>query len=263
VPSRLAPQPLQFLVVILAGIAAAMPAIAGTPPLAVAVDLATDCAATGGVRHLDEAVARGLLAFNTPYLFGGRALRTNLTCGACHGSAAPSGIAASLSFRIPPPDIARIAAEGIDVGAFAAQSIPAEFEGPPPPAAILRGLAALGRVMSPRGATPVCAIDAPALIDIELRLIAVEAPAADPDRLVFLIDSTRFALGQMRMAGAAPAAAILAANAGLRAVSDAVDAGGPTPAAALFGALAQSWERMMAQRGEAAFTLAPEREASR
>jgi hypothetical protein len=158
------------------------------------------CASTPQVLRLSPEVALGLVAFNSPYLFGGKALRSQLTCGACHAKDGPSGAAVRLRLRAPVPDL-RAAAGRIDVAGFVDHAVVAEFDGPPLPRRTARALAALAGVLAPLSADPaeMCRVDAASLVAIGLRLAIarVGAADADADELDFLLDSLRFILGEM------------------------------------------------------------------
>jgi hypothetical protein len=158
------------------------------------------CAATPNVLRLSPEVALGLVAFNSPYLFGGKALRSQLTCGACHDKDGPSGAAVRLRLRAPVPDL-RAVAHRTDVAAFADRSVVAEFDGPPLPRRTARALAALADVLAPYASDPakMCHVDAATLVTIGLRLSVARISAADgdTDELDFLLDSLRFVLGEM------------------------------------------------------------------
>jgi hypothetical protein len=145
-------------------------------------------------------VALGLVAFNSPYLFGGKALRSQLTCGACHAKDGPSGAAVRLRLRAPVPDL-RSVADRIDIAAVVDRSVVAEFDGPPLPRRTARALAALAEVLAPYASDPagMCQVDATSLVTIGLRLTIARISAADVDvdELGFLFDSMRFVLGEM------------------------------------------------------------------
>jgi hypothetical protein len=237
-------------------------AASGTMPLLLQTALKPAfCGLPGaaGAPALSTTVALGLLAFNTPYLFGGRAQRTGLTCGACHGTEGPSGAAAHLVFRQPVPDLALAAARGVNVAGFAGHAVPGEFDGPPPAVEILAGLAALAGAMAPkdRATTPACTVTADSLIGIELRLIQRAMASADADRLDFLIDSTRFVLGAMA-AGMPDPAPILQTNQALRAAADAVDDGKRAQAMQGIRTASEVWEAIMAAHRERKFILTAE-----
>jgi len=211
---------------------------------------------------LTQPIAIGLMAFNTPYLFGGRAQRIGLTCGACHGGGGPSGAAARLTFKQPVPDIALAASHGVDVAHFARHAVMAEFNGPVPDSDLLAGLGALAGVMAPKGAaaTSACVVTAASLIGVELRLIQRQAGSADADRLDFMIDSTRFVLGAMAAERnpAALQAAIGQTNQALHAAEDAVDDGQRAKAAHGIAVASATWETIMADHHEQPFTLTAE-----
>lgn len=213
----------------------------------------------GDAPALSPAVALGLLAFNTPYLFGGRAARTGLTCSACHGAEGPSGAAAHLLFRQPVPDLALAAAQGVNVAAFAGHAVPQEFDGPPPPAEMLAGLAALAGVLAPKGqaADAACLVTPDGLIGLDLQLILRAVTTADAERLDFLIDSTRFVLGVMAASPPGPAP-ILQTNRALSAAEEAIDLGQRAEAAGGIRTASNAWDAMMAVHRERRFILSAE-----
>jgi len=148
-----------------------------------------------------QQLALGLVAFNSPYLFGGKALRSHLTCGACHSQEGLSGAALRLRLRGPVPDL-RAAASHTDVAAFVAHAVETEFDGPPLSQQNASALTVLLEVLAPMELDPQSAyrVDAPALIAIGLRLsVALAAKAeSETEQLVFVIDSLRFLLGEIQ-----------------------------------------------------------------
>jgi len=180
------------------------------------------CPIAQGNVQLSPDVALGLIAFNSPYLFGGKALRSQLTCGACHAKEGPSGAAVRLRLRTPVPDLGLLSS-GVDVAAFVSRAVKHEFDGPPLPPRTGRALSALASVLAPHAA-PVaesCLVDGASLVAIGLRLCAAQAAAAHPDaeELAFVRDSLRFVLGELAegTSYAAPAALIERTNRALRA----------------------------------------------
>jgi hypothetical protein len=141
-----------------------------------------------------------LVAFNSPYLFGGKALRSQLTCGACHAKDGPSGAAIRLRLRAPVPDL-RALASRVDVAAFAEHAVIAEFDGPPLPRRTARALATLAHVLASHSSEPtqMCRVDATSLVFIGLQLAIARVGSAgtDADEVDFLLDSLRFILGEM------------------------------------------------------------------
>jgi hypothetical protein len=158
------------------------------------------CPTSPKALRLSPDVALGLVAFNSPYLFGGKALRSQLTCGACHAKDGPSGAALRLRLRAPVPDLHAVA-HRTDVAAFASRSVVAEFDGPPLPRRTARALTALADVLAPYASDPskICQVDAASLVMIGLRLgiARLSAVDGDADELSFLLDSLRFVLGEM------------------------------------------------------------------
>ena len=180
------------------------------------------CPTAQGSVQLSPDVAFGLVAFNSPYLFGGKALRSQLTCGACHAKDGPSGAAMRLRLRAPAPDLGLLG-HAVDVAAFVAQAVEHEFDGPPLPPRTGRALSALAGVLAPH-ATPAassCLVDGASLVAIGLRLCAHQAGAAhgDTDEQDFVRDSLRFIIGELANGAppAVPAALIDDTNRVLRA----------------------------------------------
>lgn len=166
------------------------------------------CATAHGSRQLSPDIALGLVAFNSPYLFGGKALRSQLTCGACHAREGRSGAAARLRLPAPVPDLGLLGS-GVDVAAFVSRAVEHEFDGPPLPPRTAHALSALAGALAPDAApqSSTCAVDGASLVAIGLRLCAAQAAAAHPDaeELGFVRDSLRFVLGELAH-GAPPAA---------------------------------------------------------
>jgi hypothetical protein len=189
-------------------------ALAGEPPrqpvrLSTWLDRGA-CAATPHVLRLSPEVALGLVAFNSPYLFGGRALRSQLTCGACHAKDGPSGAAVRLRLRAPVPDLRTVSAR-VDVAAFVDHAVVAEFDGPPMPQRTARALAALAGVLAPLASDPAdrCEVNATALLAIGLQLAITRVDADDAEALDFLLDSLRFILGEMARSTPPPVPVLL------------------------------------------------------
>ncbi|MCW6512826.1 hypothetical protein [Lichenifustis flavocetrariae] len=148
---------------------------------------------------VDQEVALGLVAFNSPYLFGGKALHDDITCGACHNDKGASGAVVRLRFRKPVPNLREASERGIDVASFVDHAVVSEFGGQPAVADVTRALAALARVFAVPSAAldSTCRIGPAGLVDIALRRLAArlgQIEVADAD---FLIDSARFVLGEM------------------------------------------------------------------
>lgn len=225
--------------------------LAGEPPrqpVRVSTWLDRDaCAPTPGVLRLSPEVALGLVAFNSPYLFGGKALRSQLTCGACHSNDGPSGAAVRLRLRAPVPDL-RAAAGRIDVAAFVDHAVVAEFDGPPLPRRTARALAALAGVLAPVASDPaeMCRVEAASLVAIGLRLAIARVGATDAgaDELDFLLDSLRFILGEMARGTPpdGPAFLLDETNRALHDAMPAVDDANGIVALATLQTLADRWE---------------------
>jgi hypothetical protein len=198
--------------------------------------------------RLSPDVALGLVAFNSPYLFGGKALRSQLTCGACHSNDGPSGAAVRLRLRALVPDL-RAAAGRIDVAAFIDHAVVAEFDGPPLPQRTARALAALADVLAPVSSNPAetCRVEAASLVGIGLRLAIdrVGATDAGADELDFLVDSLRFILGEMARGTPpeVPAFLLDETNRALHDAMQAVDDANGIVALATLQRLADRWEK--------------------
>lgn len=223
--------------------------LAGEPPrqaLRVSTWLDREaCAVMPKVLQLAPDVAFGLVAFNSPYLFGGKALRSQLTCGACHAKQGPSGAAVRLRLRAPVPEL-RAAAGRIDVAAFVVNAVVAEFDGPVLPRRTARALAALSGVIAPFSSDPaeMCRIDAASLVTIGLQLAIARVGAADADELDFLLDSLRFVLGEMARGTPpdVPAALLDETNRELHNVMPVVDDASSSVVLATLQRLAGRWE---------------------
>ena len=207
------------------------------------------CPTAQGSVQLSPDVALGLVAFNSPYLFGGKALRSQLTCGACHAKEGPSGAAVRLRLRAPVPDLGLLS-HVVDVAAFVAQAVEHEFDGPPLPPRTGRALSALASVLAPHAA-PVadsCLVDGASLVAIGLRLCAHHAGAAhgDTDEQDFVRDSLRFFIGELAhgVPSAVPAALIDDTNLLLR-TADRQSRGCGAPAS--LTQLANRWDAMEPQ----------------
>lgn len=158
------------------------------------------CSSTQGGVQLSPEIALGLVAFNSPYLFGGKALQSQLTCGACHATEGPSGAAVRLRLRKPVPDLGTVGTH-VDVASFAGQAVEHEFDGPPLAPRTAEALAALVDVLAPH-TTPrsvACPVDGASLLAIGLRLCAKQTYTAklDADEVDFIRDSLRFFIGEL------------------------------------------------------------------
>jgi hypothetical protein len=217
--------------------------------------------------YVSQQLALGLLAFNSPYLFGGKALRSQLTCGACHSQEGLSGAALRLSLRGPVPDL-RAAASHTDVAAFVTHAIKTEFDGPPLSQQNARALAALSDVLAPMALETKSAyrVDGSALIAIGLRLTVAFANKANAgtEELDFVIDSLRFLLGEMQRGKPTDADLGLLdeTNRALRAVmGDLEDAPPAKRQLALMPlqSLAERWEALRTQTAVLRLSQAPAR----
>ena len=209
-------------------------------------------------------VALGLVAFNSPYLFGGRALHNGLTCGACHNASAPSGAAVRFRFRKEVPDLRRSSERGVDVASFVDGALVHEFAARPASPKIANGLAALAKVIAPVSPSQEerCQIDAAALVDIALHLLQARTHSGTIEDAEFLIDSARFDLGEM--ARQDPADRFLqevigSANHSLRDLLPIVDAGKPDNALQAIRSTTERWEGDLQNRGLRPFAIEGEK----
>jgi hypothetical protein len=192
-------------------------------------------------------LALGLIAFNSPYLFGGKALRSQLTCGACHAQDGPSGAALRLRMRATVPDL-RAAADRIDVAAFVEHAVVAEFDGPPLPQRTSHALTALTRVLAPFSSDTagMCRVEAASLVSIGLQLASVWVRAADAsaDELAFLLDSLRFILGEMARStpSEVPASLLTETNRALHDAMQAIDSADSSVVLASLQRISRQWE---------------------
>jgi len=205
------------------------------------------CASTSEIVRLSPDLALGLVAFNSPYLFGGRALRSQLTCGACHAKDGPSGAALRLRMRAAVPDL-RSAADRIDVAAFVDHAVVAEFDGPPLPQRIAQALSSLTGVLAQFSSDTggMCQVDASSLVAIGLQLAVVRLSAADAsaDELGFLLDSLRFVLGEMVRAtpSEVPASLLSETNRTLQDAIKAIDDSNRSTALASLQRISRQWD---------------------
>jgi len=183
----------------------------------------------GAVRRSEEI---GRIAFRAPLLLGGQAARAGLSCAACHrngrtnahfhfpglsGDAGTADVTASLmsSHRgdgifnpKPIPDLAGDPAKlkvsrdptKDDLKKFIHGLITQEFDGPEPPAAVLDGIAAYVRSMSPaacKGPAPTTIRLRPMLDDVNEAVGLAQQSYADGDRATgrLLIGAARSMLG--------------------------------------------------------------------
>jgi hypothetical protein len=209
-------------------------------------------------------VALGLVAFNSPYLFGGRALHNGLTCGACHNASAPTGAAVRFRFRNKVPDLRRSSDRGVDVASFVDVALVHEFAGRPASRGLTSGLVALAKVIAPTPPStgPWCQIDAAALVDVTMHLLEAQTGSVTIEASEFLIDSARFDLGEMAREGPADTVlqvAISSANQSLRDLLPIVDSGQTDIALKSIRSLTERWEVALQKRGLQPFSVEEEK----
>ena len=153
--------------------------------------------------------ALGLVAFNTPYLFGGKALHDRLTCSSCHGASRISGPAERLEFDPPVPDLHRAVwlapigrlARSPDLESFILHAIRREFSGGEPPDDIVPALADYVRQLPvpEDGGKPSTgvAIGPLGIVQLATMLMIHRNQRDIAGRTSFLVASARNALGEV------------------------------------------------------------------
>lgn len=226
-----------------------------------------ECLRTPADPQAALALEVGRAAFRTPVLLGGQAARAGLTCESCHragrdnpdfqfpgASGAPGTADVTLSLFSshrgngahdpkPIPDLsgprAALKVGAADRQAFIAGLITEEFDGPPPSAATLAGLAAYVGALSPEACpAPARVRVTPALLMADARralgAARAEAAGGDTATAVLMVAAARARLGLIdeRYAGLpAEQRRVRAADAELADLQDGLREGGPdTPA---------------------------------
>jgi hypothetical protein len=212
------------------------------PPTRTGAEVSEPSCRGGGVacgsvdlKRVPRDVALGLVAFNSPYLFGAQALHDGITCQSCHADCGLSGPAVRLVFDAPVPRLhgrrwrgpENRRGDDPDLEAFARRAIVEEFDGPMPDPDIVSALAAYVRQLpDPAAGTSSRAIRLSSL-DVAITALALMDDALgrkDRLRLDFLVESARFVMGQEDAAESGdgsqvPRAALIVANDGLKAIS--------------------------------------------
>jgi hypothetical protein len=180
-------------------------------------------------------VALGLVAFNSPYLFGAQALHDGITCQSCHADCGLSGPAVRLVFDAPVPRLhgrrwrgpENRRGDDPDLEAFARRAIVDEFDGPMPDPDIVSALAAYVRQLPDTATGTSSHAIRLSSLDVAITTLALVDDALgrkDLMRLDFLVESARFVMGQEDAAESGdgsqvPRAALIVANDGLKAIS--------------------------------------------
>jgi hypothetical protein len=243
-------------------------------PVALFATEPTECLARPADPAAAQAVEVGRAAFRTPLLLGGQAARVGLTCESCHragrgnpqflfpgASGAPGTADVTLSLFSshrgnavhdpkPIPDLSgprdRLKIPAGQLPTFIRGLIVEEFDGREPPPAVLAGLAAYVRALSP-AACPAAThtpLRPAALLDDARRALAAAQGAMAPDdgetadrpTAVLMIAAARARLGlidERYKALPAEVARLRAADAGLAALQQAVRDGRPDAPATL------------------------------
>jgi hypothetical protein len=157
---------------------------------------------SGNVAFVDRLVAWGAIAFNSPYIFGGAALKDGMTCAACHDASGPTGPAARMTFDRPIPDL-RVREWPDRAGvtalpeAFIRRAIPEEFDGPVPDPQTVLAIGAYVRQLQRRQPAPsTLRLESMALAGLCLAVLREEIVAGRIDLADILIETARFAIGQ-------------------------------------------------------------------
>jgi len=224
----------------------------------------------------------GRAAFRDPLILGGQASRAGLACDSCHlagrnnprfafpGISGPPGTVDVANFLFsahrgghlgnpkPIPDLggpkSRLkvsqAPTSQALEAFIHGLVTEEFDGPPPPAAVIDGLAAYVRAMDPAACPPGAgeALRPAAAVEDARRAVRAAARSLDrrdPATAVVMLQAARAALGQLaeRYPGpslAAPRDGVVVADLDLAALIAAVRASSPDVSGRLAAWLARS-----------------------
>nr|WP_310522355.1 hypothetical protein [Polymorphobacter sp.] len=230
--------------------------------------------------HSSVAIEIGRAAFRSPLLLGGQAARAGLSCDSCHrngrgnpdfhfpglsGAPGTADVTSSLFSRKrgdgtdnpkPIPDLAiaphKVAAR--DLPTFITGQIVEEFDGAPPPPAVITGLAAYVAALQP-SACPAgdTAVTATSTANDARRAVAAAKQsliAGDPATAAAMILAARSQLGLLdeRFPAARPRAALRAADADLAAVLAKIRANDPRATKSLqqWQDNAPNWQRLIA-----------------
>jgi hypothetical protein len=189
------------------------------------------------VSRIAPSLALGIVAFNSPYLFGSLALRDGVTCRSCHAECGTSGPARRLVFDAPIPRLSGRRWGGPEgrrgddphLEAFSRRAIVEEFDGPEPARDIVEGLAAYVRQLPSSPSPDVVRMGAPDVALVALTLVPDTIRHNDRTRLDFLLESARFVLGEevedALSASRMPDGALIAANVELKAIGALASAG--------------------------------------
>lgn len=152
--------------------------------------------------EIERQVLLGAVAFNSPYLYGGAALRDFITCVACHGANGRSGPALTMRFDKPISDILnrhweQDARAAVMPDAFIRSAIVHEFSGPPPSENLVHAIAAyLRQIEGSRKAPNSKRFNAGMLAGVTILVLRYDLNHQRSDYTDFLIESARFAIGQ-------------------------------------------------------------------
>jgi hypothetical protein len=156
----------------------------------------------GNIASVDGLVAWGAIAFNSPYIFGGDALKDGMTCAACHDASGPTGPAARMTFDRPIPDL-RVrdwpdrAGLTASPEAFIRRAIPEEFDGPVPDPQTVLAIGAYVRQLQHRQPAPsTIRLDSLGLAGLCMAVLRDEIGKGRAATADILIETARFAIGQ-------------------------------------------------------------------
>lgn len=250
-------------------------AAAGTeasPPTALVAELsAQGCPArAAAVTKIKQDVALGLVAFNSPYVFGGAPLHDGITCSACHGSNGLSGPALRVKFEHTVPDLhARSWQGGVgrassspDLESFIRAAIISEFSGVDPDPVILAALGQYVRQLpDPKAPCTRAPLKADAIALVASLLLAGPGADFNASQREFIASSGRFALGQI-FAGAPSQlpftpSELLTASQNFRPIDDIASQHAAAHSAEAARAMAQDWNQNRVRHGLPYLELTP------
>ncbi len=158
------------------------------------------CESGKPVSRVNEATAIGLVVYNSPYIFGGRALRDGLTCNACHNPGGFSGAATRLeSKRVRPPSLRAAKERGINLATFAQKAVAEEFSGPWLDQRFAAGLVELAGALplAERDSAQRCSLGPLGLVQLAVEVADAQTLHLNTGEREFMIESARFVLGEI------------------------------------------------------------------
>jgi hypothetical protein len=157
---------------------------------------------------ISASLVLGMIAFNSPYILGGDALRNGLTCNACHSPNGPSGSASTMTLTKPLPNLLHSQSQGhptapaeIGIARFIRAALPREFQSKDVPEDIVVGLSVYlagwkAPAIGDRSVTaPLLHIGPWAMVSLGAQLAKHSICANDSIRAELVIETVRFYLG--------------------------------------------------------------------